>query len=1612
MIVLAGIGCSGSGWAYHSADISGDWRVDELELLRVIQLFNVGEYQCLPESEDGYGPGFADRSCPLHDSDFRQPTWDISLSELLRLVQLHNSGAYHVKSGNEDDFAMGPSLLGVVINEIHYEPVNKTQALEFIELYNAGSQVEDLSGWYFSDGITFEFPSGTAMNPGDYLVIAENPSVLSSLMGAASLGPWEGSLSNDGETVTLRDSFGDKVDEVDYGTDFPWPTGAQGLGGSMELIHPGFDNDLGGHWRTSGYRTSTSGAAVWLSAQDPNWHYRKGQSEASTPSSAWRTSDFSEDSSWLVGATPVGYGDEDDLSVLEDMRNNYSTVFLRNTFEIDAGAVPEMLTVSTYVDDGVIIWVNGVEIVRQNVAAGEPAFNSLAQTSVQEAQWTEHVLDDTSFLVEGTNTIAVQAFNNPLNSSDLSVDVQLESTQGAPGREPTPGGINTVYATNAPPVMRQLTQYPQQPRTDEDVTVSIKVSDAEGVSAVSLAYQIVAPGDYINLEDPRYETQWTTLSMNDAGMDGDEVAYDDIYTVVIPGQMHQHRHLYRYRILAEDLTDAASVAPYDDDLQPNFAYFAYDDVPDWTGSARPGVAPDVTYSSELLQSIATYQLITTHRAHVDSQHIPDSNAGEYRGSEYPWLGTFVYDGEVYDHIRFRPRGGVWRFAMGKNMWKFNFNKGHRFEGRDDYGQKYDTKQDKLNFSAIIQQGGTNLRGEQGLLESVTFGMFNLAGIEGPQTNFAHFRLIRSAVETGNTQYDGDFQGMYLVIEQMDGQFLDEHDLPDGNLYKMENGTGELNNQGATQPVNKSDLNAFLSAYTSQTQSEGWWRNNVDLERYYNYRAIVDCTRHYDIAWGKNYFYFNNPETGKWQVHPWDVDISWKDDVWGDDNEPFKQPVLVEKPVFYQEYANRLREVRDLLYNPEQIGMLIDEMASIIYTPGALSWVDADRAMWDYNPIMISSYVAEWQSGQGKFYNIAPTKDFAGMIQYMKNYSTNRMTWLDSTFLQDENNIPDTPVIRYTGTQGYPKNALSFTTSNFASPVSSFGALKWRIAEVTNPFAPDFDRNQRRHYEITPVWESEEITTFDAAMTIPDGDLKPGKTYRVRARMKDSQGRWSHWSTALQFVSGTASDVPSLALRVTEIMYRPAAPSDAEIAAGFDDAGDFEFIELHNAGNSVLDLGGVVFTNGVLFDFSTGAVASLAPGDYVLVVKNIAAFEMRYGTGLPVAGEFTGSLNNGGESIRMADGDGLSIQDFDYGNWHSLTDGGGFSLTIVDSASSVLASWGDEGAWRASSALHGSPGVTDESLAPLPGTIVLNEILAHSHAEAPDWIELFNSTDAAVDVGGWYLSDSGENRMKYEIATDMVIPANGYVVFYEDESFGNADEADTLFALSENGETVYLSSAINGTLTGYSDEEGFGASATGVAFGRHYKASTDTYNFVAMSENTPGAENGAPRVGPIVISEIMYHPLGANSEYIELYNISANSVSLEDAVTGARWKMSDGIDLIFPAESTLESGQFMLIVKDAILFSMAYPDVPEGTAILEWRIGSLSNGGERIDLSMPGDVNGLGERQYIRVDRVNYDDAFPWPISPDGTGTALKRLDFYSYGNDVSNWTAAPASPGE
>lgn len=176
------------------------------------------------------------------------------------------------------------------------------------------------------------------------------------------------------------------------------------------------------------------------------------------------------------------------------------------------------------------------------------------------------------------------------------------------------------------------------------------------------------------------------------------------------------------------------------------------------------------------------------------------------------------------------------------------------------------------------------------------------------------------------------------------------------------------------------------------------------------------------------------------------------------------------------------------------------------------------------------------------------------------------------------------------------------------------------------------------------------------------------------------------------------------LRISEINYNPGKPTDAEIAAGYTDADDFEFIELVNISNHTVDLTSAHFgkttvdqnEQGVEFDFSDGAISQLGPGQQALVVENIEAFQLRYGNDLSVAGQWGGGLGNGSETIMLTDGESI-IHLFAYDDaWYPETDGGGASLEIRDADDPELDNWSRHASWRASPTLGGTPGMPSQN----------------------------------------------------------------------------------------------------------------------------------------------------------------------------------------------------------------------------------------------------------------------------------------------------------------------------
>ena len=485
--------------------------------------------------------------------------------------------------------------------------------------------------------------------------------------------------------------------------------------------------------------------------------------------------------------------------------------------------------------------------------------------------------------------------------------------------------------------------------------------------------------------------------------------------------------------------------------------------------------------------------------------------------------------------------------------------------------------------------------------------------------------------------------------------------------------------------------------------------------------------------------------------------------------------------------------------------------------------------------------------------------------------------------------------------------------------------------------------------------------------------------QVKARVLNG----SEWSALMDATFYPRQDLSKLAL--TEIMYNPPA-------RGTNSGDEFEFVELKNTGTNELDLSGLIF-QGLGFTFTNRT--KLAPGAFFVLARNAASFTSKY-PGVPVNGVFPGRLDNGGETLRLMHPVGTTVFSVSYDDeapWPVAADNHDFS--IVQSGATQAPDRGSN--WRASALPGGSPGADD----PIPDfpRVLINEVLSASVPPLVDEVELFNASTQNADVSGWCLTDDLDQPNRFRIPDGTQIPAGGYLTF---------TETQLGFGLNSHGEQIYLLSAnTNGALTGYSHGFAFGPAANNVSFGRYVNSVGDE-QFPAQIDRSFHSANSGPRVGPIVINEIHYHPAPGSDEFIELLNISSTNVPLSDA-DGVPWGIS-GAAYEFPTDIVVPANGYILVVPiDPAEFRTKY-NVPASVIIVGPYFGALQDSGERLKLERPGviDTNGLA---FIVVDEIRYNDKTPWSPAADGAGPSLQRHDPRAYGNDPANWLAGAPTPG-
>ena len=429
---------------------------------------------------------------------------------------------------------------------------------------------------------------------------------------------------------------------------------------------------------------------------------------------------------------------------------------------------------------------------------------------------------------------------------------------------------------------------------------------------------------------------------------------------------------------------------------------------------------------------------------------------------------------------------------------------------------------------------------------------------------------------------------------------------------------------------------------------------------------------------------------------------------------------------------------------------------------------------------------------------------------------------------------------------------------------------------------------------------------------------------------------------------------------SEIMYHPAARTDGR---------NLEFIELHNTNPWPEDLTGWRISDDIDFAFPAGT--SIPAQGFLVIAAAPADVQAVYG--IPgVLGPFSGSLSNEGGAIRLRRANGAIVLGATWNDgpdWPAAADGSGHSL-ILDRPSYGE---GDRRAWNTSSFIGGTPGSTDAPPTASLHHIKINEILAHS-TTGDDFIELFNSSPASVNIGGCWLSDDEDTLGKFKIPIGTIVPARGRVRF---------DQGDLNFGLSAEGETVYLSDQARTTVL---DAVRFRGQLPNTSLGRFPDGEGNLRRLINL---TPNAANSPPARGPVVINEIYFHPItkDSNDEWLEIRNLTSSPVSLSG------WSLSDGITFDFPAGTSIAANGFLVVAKDPVRLLANHPAL-SAALVLGPFTDTLADRGEKLVLASPVTIaTASGPLTYpAAMDEVAYADKSRWSRWADGGGSSLELSD--------------------
>ncbi len=1308
----------------------------------------------------------------------------------------------------------------------------------------------------------------------------------------------------------------------------------------------------------------------------------------------WRQSAFN-DTTWTLGTFGVGFFNSNanpnlsaDLGVnlAAGMSGTGRSSYSRATFNIANVAQIQKITLRMNYDDGFAAFINGAHVVSSpnSPAPDSLTFNSTAGNHGPGAFEDFDITNKLSELTNGTNVLAIHGMNTNATSSDAFVLPQLvvriaTGTTGATGyfTVATPGALNGGTETI------QLPQSITFSRPSGTFSATFNLTLSGAIAGQEIRYVIADPTASPSAAIPE-PTPSSTLYTGPISIPSSKLIRAAVFDTT-NGQKGR-TNTAQYLLLETGATNNTS----------NFTSILPILVLDDHGDGQPVDSNSGTHTTTMVHIFEP----TAGTASLATPPQLFARAGtRIRGSSSAGFPKKSYALEMWDEKNVDLDLPLLGLAADSDWvlngpWSFD---------------------DTFIHNAYINE----LSRQCGRWASRTRFcevFFNQNGGKLDYTDYAGIYVLTEKIKSNNDRLDiASLRPEDISGDALTGGYIFKIDRPDSGevTWSTTNGV-PLQESGQRLVISEPDPDedtpqqiSYLQGYVQQfdttlfsERAAGFttrnYRNFIDVLQWVDHHILNALAYNVDGLRLSAYFY--KDRGGKIAAGPlWDFDRALKSDDGRDSNPQSWNNIgyfftqdwwgpLFQDPDFVQAWIDRWWQLRSGPLSNANLQAVGTTMGNQIGNAAGAR----DAARWPDNAASGGVYLNE--------------------ITAMNNYVVTRANWIDGRFPAPATTSLASGVVSPGQTVTLGGGCSIYYTTNGGDPRASGGG----VAAGAQLYSGAITINQ--------------TTVLTIRRQVAPVSPFPGATTAT----------WSAPTTLVYLVNEVFAVAGDIA--VAEVNYHPLGVTAAESTAipGLTSS-DFEFLELQNIGARTVNTFELGFADSKPFKALKLSARSLAPGERGIVVKNRAAFNLRYGSSqdAKIIGEWIdGSLDENGETLQLVARNGSTIQTFAYqdsGDWPGRADGKGSTLEYKGTTFSDAA-FGDPFNWRSSSEIHGTPGTAGTG----PDTrVVVNEVLSNTQLPYVDSIELRNNTGSLIGIGRWYLSNVSDPEdidsfKQYAIPDQTSISPLGYLVFDETDFNPNGawnSNAGTPspweFSLDGHRDTeVWLIEAdATGKPLKFVDHPEFGAARPNESFGRWPNGTGSLYPMTQRtlvneaSGTVPkaklGALNSGPRVGPLVLHEIHHSPLGnTDLEFLEIHNPTVTAVSLDG------WRIRGRVDFDFGPAHSIGAGQVLVVVPfapsetaKANAFRTTYGITAAVPLVGPWSDGDhLGTTDEcvlhRADTPPPGEP---AFHPLTLEDQVTYASSGGWPSTVGGL--SLNRRASTSWADDGANWRGDLPSPG-